>query len=103
MLSRLLNNSTDALACFIIILRVDLLDVLNVFDELLVVILARLDREVGDVSFDRLHISLDKAVDLNKGKERAKGDTAHVHYKSTILLADSDDLLQEADFEQTLV
>lgn len=99
MLSRLLNNSTDSLASFIIILRVDLLDVLNVFDELLVVILARLDREVGDVRFDRLHISLDKAVDLNKGKESAKGNTTHVHYKSTILLADPDDLLQETDFE----
>ena len=103
MLCRLLNDSTDALARLIIVLWVDLLDVLNVFDELLVVILARLDREVGDVRFDRLHVSLDKAVDLNKGKESAKGDTAHVHYKSTILLADPDDLLQEADLEQPLV
>ena len=44
-----LNEALDAISSLVVVLRVDLLYILDVFDELLVRLLARLDRKVRDV------------------------------------------------------
>ena len=51
---------------------------IDVLDELLVRLCACLDRKVGHVVPDRLHISLHEPIDLNECKEGVYGDASHV-------------------------
>ena len=46
------DNLADALLRLLIILRVDLLHIVNVLDELFIIVLTRLYREVSDVRLD---------------------------------------------------
>ena len=63
------DYSTDAIARFFIILRVDFLDILNIFDKLLIVFLTGLNRKVRHVGLDSLRVGLYKPIDLGKGEE----------------------------------
>ena len=71
-------DAANAISCLIIILRIDLLNVLNIFDELLVLLLTRLDCKVLDVCLDGLRVRLHEAVNFDKSEEGADSDASEV-------------------------
>ena len=73
-----IDYASNALSRLIVVLRVDALHIVDIFDELLVLFLACLDGEVCDVIADRLHVGLHKAIYLDEGEECVDGDAAHV-------------------------
>jgi len=97
------DDALDTVAGLVVVLGVDPLDVFNIFDELLVGILARLNREVRHVRLERLRIGLDEAVDFHEGEERAHCYSAKVNMEGAALLLDTDELVKDADLDQALV
>lgn len=92
------DDAVDTVPRLVVILGVYLLHEFDVFDELLVGALARLDREVGRVRLNRLHVGLDESVDLYEGEKRAHGDPADVHKQGSTFFLDTDHLIEDADF-----
>ena len=72
------NDTANAISCLIIILWIDLLNILDIFNELLVLLLTSLDGKVLDVSLDRLRVSLHEAVNLDKGEEGTDSNASEV-------------------------
>ncbi len=72
------DDSANAISGFIVILRVDLLHVLNILNELLVAALTRLESKVRKVGLDSLSISFDEAVNLREGEESVQRQASHV-------------------------
>lgn len=93
------DYSTDAIARFFIILRVNFLDVLNIFDKLLIAFLTGLDRKVRHVGLDSLRVGLDKPVDLRKGEEGVQSQTTHVNQQRSAFFLDPDFLFKDANFK----
>ena len=99
----MVDDSADSISGFIVILRINLLHVLNVLNELLIAALARLESEVRKVGFDSLSISFDEAINLGEGEESVQRETPHVEQKRFLLLLDSNNLVENSDFHEALI
>ena len=97
------HASTNALFCLFVVFWIDLLDELDVLDELLVNFLAGLNGEVGDVGFDRLHVGLNEAVDLDELEESAHRDAAHIHQQYWTFLLNAYHLVKQATLEEAMI
>ena len=98
-----INDAANALSCLVVVLGVDALHVVNVFDELLVRLRARLDSEVGEVVLNRLHVGLHESVDLHEGKERVHSDAAEVEHERATNFLNPNYLIKQTDFHEALV
>ncbi len=97
------DDSANAISGFIVILRVDLLHVLNILNELLIAALTRLESKVRKVGLDSLSISFDEAINLGEGEESVQCEASHVEQKRFLLLFDSNNLVENTDFHEALI
>ena len=97
------HASTNSLLCLLIVFWIDLLDKFDVFNELLINFLAGLNGEVADVGLDRLHVSLNEAVDLDELEECAHRDPTHIHQQDRTFFLNAYHLVKQTHLKKTVI